>query len=275
MKPSLSLVYMTYRPGGMDMLRTSLERQTRTDYELIVIDDYPGRVGRGRAEAYIRKAGIPLSVFRGSKHKSYPETLCGLVNAMNTALLHVRAPLVVFMHDFMLVEENAVQNWVATFDTATKQYGERLLVSGGAIVYESDPPDMEDDITVWEKPVQIVPKWPWTPCHFECFYFGGPTEVLLGLNGFDERADHNVTWVINSIVAQAKAAGMSLAVDPTNLVCHLIDHRRWEGPAEEGKPMGTWRIWGEYSTCPDAPEWSAPSPNPFDVRTLRKETLRD
>lgn len=271
--PSLSLVYLTYRPGGIDLLANSLAKQDCKDYELIVIDDHPGRVERGEAARYIKDRDIPLKVFRGSKPKSHPDTLCGLVNAMNTGLLHAEGAHTVFLHDFAMLYEDQVNNWIDSFKVTADTYGTDLLISGAAIVYEARKPDNEGDVTVWDRPLQVVPKWPWAPSVFECFYFGGPTALFLDLNGFDERADHNIGWVIDSIVAQAKLRNVKLGVDATNLVCHLIDHRVWDKLKHE-EPFGRWKIKGEYRSLEHKPEWAVPSPNPFNIHALREETLK-
>lgn len=38
-----SIVFPTYRPGSMDLLFTSLSKQTYKNFELILVDDYPQR----------------------------------------------------------------------------------------------------------------------------------------------------------------------------------------------------------------------------------------
>ena len=80
--PLLSLVYLTYRPGGIDLLAEGLALQEPC-YELIVVDDCDGRVQRGQAEAYLRVRGINLQWYGESKIRSL-NTLHGLANGMNT-----------------------------------------------------------------------------------------------------------------------------------------------------------------------------------------------
>ena len=79
----LSIIYITYRPGGMDVLCNSLKRQTYKDYELIVVDDYPNR----DLKEYFDGNGIPITYYGPSKEKHYKDTPFGQVNAFNTGIL--------------------------------------------------------------------------------------------------------------------------------------------------------------------------------------------
>ena len=83
----LSLIYLTYRPGGIDLLAQSLINQPLI-YELIVIDDFPGRPERGEAKKFLQSHGIPLRYYGPSKTKSLPDSPCGLANAMNRVAMH-------------------------------------------------------------------------------------------------------------------------------------------------------------------------------------------
>lgn len=271
----ISLIMMTYRPGGLDVFAQSFAG-VDADYELIVVDDYPGRVGRGEAQRFLKNRGIKLGWYGGSKHKSYFDTKGGLCNAMNTALLHVRGNYTVWVSDYTVLPSCWPLQWLTVPQQAAKVIGhDRLLISGGGIVYYAQKPGKPGDVTTWDKAVQPVPKWPWVPREFETFYFGAPLKFFLEINGVDERADHCHCWPVSSKIAQAKLLGYELLVEPST-ACHMIDHRPWDSP-DEPNPVGgegLWRITHARS-APEEPEWTVPSPNPFNLKEERRKILCD
>src|SRR6516164_1352500 len=96
----LSIIHLTYRPGGLGIFLHSLNHQkSPPDYELIIVDDYPGRPERGQVKDYCTHLDIPLVWHGPSKEKSYPKTYQGLLNAMNTGAMQASGNYVLFTHD--------------------------------------------------------------------------------------------------------------------------------------------------------------------------------
>lgn len=263
----LSLIVLTYRPGGIDQLAHFLQASLSKDYELVVVDDYPGRVERGLARKHLEACGIPVGWYGGSKHKFYYGTKGGLCNATNTALLHARGDYYVFLSDYTTLPKN----WIAQWNMVRKMYDEkRTLVAGSAIMYDSPKPERPDDVVTWSKPVAIIPKWPWVASEFETFYYGAHPAFFDKINGLDERADHCHCWPVSSTVSQAKQLGYSLIVLP-EVCCHMIDHRVWDNPDEPapwGPLCGMWRI-DHSQSIEKEPKWTVPSPNPWQLSTER------
>src|ERR1700724_2438199 len=144
----LTYLYYTYRPGGIDPLANSLESQTSKNFELVVVDDWPGRVERGKALEYLRSKGIAVTWYGVSKPRTYLDSPCGAANAINTAFIHVRSPLVCLVSDYSLISENSTNLILANLMVDWLK-GERFLVSGSAIVYSADCPKEFDDIRTW------------------------------------------------------------------------------------------------------------------------------
>lgn len=260
----ISLIMLTYRPGGIDLFASSFT-DVKGDYEVIVVDDYPGRVGRGEAEKLLRSKNVPLTYYGGSKHKAYPDTKGGLVNAMNTGLLHAKGDYIVFVSDYTMLPPYWLQQWekVRTF------YGRDTLVSGTAIMYASPKPNLVDDVRTWDGPSNLVPKWPWVPKEFETFYYGVESYFYSRIGGMDERADHCHCWQVSSVMAQAKKLGYRLEVQ-SELVCHMIDHRVWDNPEERWGFDGLWKI-GHLQSETAEPDWQVPSPNPYNFVEERRK----
>ena len=258
----LSLIYLTYRPGGIDLLAQSLINQPLI-YELIVIDDFPGRPERGEAKKFLQSHGIPLRYYGPSKTKSLPDSPCGLANAMNTGAMHATSQKVIFLHDFTVLPRNAIILWARTFE----ENGTKALISGVGEVKEAPKPDYLGDISIWRKlSLSDIPRESrsWIPEEQENFYQGVPISFMEEINGIDERSDYKISWPLKSVVIQAKLLGYRLVVD-RRLEIDLIDHRGWG----KGKDI----IWHAENMNPlipyNEPGWSSRSKNLFNFTEQR------
>lgn len=260
----LSIIVPTYRPGGIDILAKALPAQVGVDYELILVDDYQGRVERKLATDYLNNMGVKLGWHGVSKPHSVPSAFRKLTNAVNTGFMHAKGDRFWVMHDYTLLPHIYS---LAHIEQALDLSDGETLIHGVAILYSAKKPDNPGDIVSWEdgEPVDLVAREPWVPEHFEGFYFGGPMRWVEDINGIDERADHCGDYFIRCVVKQAERHGYRLKVNRI-LNCGVIDHRRWnETPGD-----GQWRLRGEPSSGPE-PDWRKRSPNPYDLKAMRAE----
>lgn len=268
MKPVklFSLIYLSYRPGGIDLLVESLRDQAPV-YELIVVDDYPGRAGRGQATEYIKRNGIPLAYYGPSKEHSYPEHCNGLVNAMNTGAMWAATDYVVFLHDYTWLPPGALRQWLYS----ARRYFPQTVLSGIATMHAGREPEVKGDLSVWHNGPAfcarniLQEREQWIPKTLENFYVGMPTSLLEHTNGLDERADcGHISWSVTSLGFHALRSGCQLAVD-NRLHVHMVNHRVWENDGDDA-------LWlaGKY-TIKDAvePEWGEASPNAYNFREQR------
>lgn len=260
--PCLSLVYLTYRPGGIDLLVQGL-RQQASVYELIVVDDYPGRAERGQAARYIEKRGIPLTYYGPSKPHSYPEHCNGLVNAMNSGVLKAKTSYVIYMHDYTWLPPGALLQWLIWL----RRYTPNTIVCGVGKVHFAKEPEYNGDVSIWRTGGDLCGKHiyqqmeDWIPDQAENFYMGMPLELIHHINGFDERADcGHISWSLISMYYQAAVNQIQCMVNP-RLFMHMIDHKFWKDLNPE-----LWKA--EKKERPEPPEWLPVSPNPY----LFKET---
>lgn len=268
-RPWISFVLPTYRPGGMDLLAIS-EVWKAPGYELVVVDGYPGRVERCKALQYLLDRGINVGWYGPPKPKCYPETPVNFANAMNTGILHSRGHYIVFVHDFMTIPSNALKVWMESFS----DNGRKAIISGMAYVYNFDPPEIEDDITVWkacEDPrTRLISRTlDWIPQKWEIFYCGFHVSYFDEVNGFDERGDGCISWPLESVVAQSNMHDYRLVVD-RRLEIYMCNHRKWEGE-EHLWNTGSLGILEPDKRDELEPGWLRRSPNPFD---FRKEHLK-
>src|SRR5579885_532414 len=108
----ISVILPTIHPGGMDFVVESFGKNPRNwDYELIVVDEYPGRVERGLAKKYLERNGVKVGWYGPAKEKSIPLTLCGWCNAVNTGLIHARGDYVIVMQDYVTLTSDWYIRW--------------------------------------------------------------------------------------------------------------------------------------------------------------------
>jgi len=266
MNPLLSLVYLTYRPGGIDLLADGLARQDN-NYELIVVDDYPGRVARGKAQEYLLEKGINLAWYgqskipiRTGKH--------GLANAMNTGALHARCSHVVYLHDYTWLPPGAMTQWVQSF----REKCPHTILQGMAYIHATPTPSENTDLTIWPQfqanPTRCFSQeiHAWKPERHENFYCGVPLAFLEKTNGIDERAEGDIAWPLYSMVRQAQLHRYNFTVD-WRLKIWMADHRNWH---DKNDPQ-QWHAEKRGKAIPQTqPEWSAVSENSYDFANLRQ-----
>jgi len=233
----LSLVYLTYRPGSLDMLADSLRNQTLQDYELIIIDDYDVD-RREMVRNYLQENGVKVKYIGRSKPKCFPDTPFNLINAWNTGVLASTGDLIVFLQDYTWWPPYSLERWLkhkALFE-------EKCCITGVAKYWGTEPLNVEKDLTgpisIWRNhwrgsPEQNGWKNPaiWVGDPFEMFYFAVPYQVLVEINGFPECYDCSRDQV-TPFVERVKKVGGKLFTDREN-VCEMIDHRKWN-------PSGLW-----------------------------------
>lgn len=279
----LSFCYLSHRPGSIDLLADSLSKQVKAgtdpdslsipDWELIVIDGFPGRVQRGAANQYVSNLGIPVRHYGLPKVHTFPWARTGFANAHNTGMIYATGTHVVFLNDFCWFPGSTAYLWGRAFDLFPNH-----LICGVGVTYNAKRPDVESkeggealsDVYTWREldmRRDWTPREPWVPEVFDTGYWGGPIEYFERVNGMDERSDFCASWGTASVVAQARMHGMGLRVDRT-LVTHMVDHREWENGQE-----GLYRIKSEIADVPEEPIWTGWSCNPYLLREERRRQM--
>jgi len=267
--PAISFVYISNRPGSIDLLAVALGPQQNAHappYELVVVDGWDGRVERGEARRYLEVAGVPLGWYGPPKPRLYPFSHTGFVNAMNTGLLHCRGSHVVFLHDYTMIDPEPVRAWWDAFAAHPA-----TLIHGTGVEYEVPAPaEPVGDVAAWPgQRVVGTPLRPWVPEEFEVGYWGGPLSYFEATNGIDERADFCAIWALDCVKAQARLHGYALKVLPS-LKVHMIDHHLWD-PTDRKLPETTlWYTRGWVYNYPTTPEWTAWSANDFHLAAERR-----
>jgi len=225
MPPRISLVYLTYRPGGYDVLVDGLKGQTFTDYELICVDEMTER--RDAVYDYLEKHDIPTSYVGSSKKKCFPELPFNLINAYNTGVLLSRGDVVVLLNDYIWLPPDSLKK----IALCSEERGDMTMISLSAF-YSPCPKGehMDHPLSIWEKHWTGQPKGGplWVGSPFELFYAAFPYPFLLETNGFPECYDYHKANQIVPLAKKIKEVKGNIYVDKENAGYHL-DHRGWGG----------------------------------------------
>lgn len=222
----VSLLYVTNRPGGMDILKGNLDRQTFRDFEVIMVD------GRARDMAM-------LTVFLngvGPHFRQFCEPRPGVWGAHNEGLRHCAGELVVFLQDYIWIRADGIARFVAAQETRPGFY------TGIGNVGEGPERVQDGELTIWRDfyygPPERV-RWEdprlggWqgeivevTPDLWENNWACAPRDALIDLGGFDEGFESGWGWAEKDLAARAQMLGHKLYMDTGNR-CMAWYHDSW------------------------------------------------
>lgn len=267
--PKFSIVYLTYRPGGYDILADSLAHQTCQNYELICVDQ---RADLHEARAsYLKDHNVRIVAISISKRKSFPDTGYSLINAYNTGVLLSQGAYVIILNDFTWLPANALDRFAEVLEQ--EEETNITVISGSADYSLTERPPriydyMHDPITVWDRPWFGTPEANgyahgdiWTGDPMELFYTCFPYKLLVKMNGFPEWADYHKANQVVPTYERILAAGGRVVNDRQNQ-CFMVHTREWGGGLWHQSKKET-----RGSTIPNIRE------NTFDLKTHARGSL--
>ena len=110
--PLHSIVFVTKRPGGYDVLLEALSRQTNRNYELICVDELADHRGRD-VEEMAARLRVNLVAITRSKPKTHPRTRFGIANAINTGFVLAKGHIVTVLQDNIYLPDFFVEKTLA------------------------------------------------------------------------------------------------------------------------------------------------------------------
>lgn len=267
--PKVSVVYLSYRPGGIDVLADSLKHQTCQSYELILVDDLISR--RDTVVAYMQEEGVNLTRISPSKPKCFPELSYCIANAQNTGVLLSQGDIIIILDDYAWLPPDCLEKFLRY----ERDMQERdLCISAVAITIDDTRKRyLERPISVWEKPWSGEPFSQgfkihslWKPQFFEMFCTAFSWNTLVKMNGFPECYDYDTgtNW-IGAAEAVTKIGG-KMFVDETNII-YVIENRDWG--KQDGKPS----LWWAGNIPHTGPKELQKRENTFNLATHKRGTV--
>lgn len=258
MSLKLSLVYITYRHGGYDMLADALKNQTYQNYELIVVDEMVSR--QKLVKDYLEDEGINVAYVGPSKKPCFPELGYNIVNSWNTGILKSTGDIIIHTEDYHWYYPNSLEKWLR-WEGKFKE--KTCVVCGGDMYDDNRPKNFNGLLSLWE------PHWKgdslangctfafsWMPEYFETTYTAFPYELLVEMNGFLECCDCFAgLGLFEPIIERIRSVGGKIVVDPENKM-QMVNHRTW--PASDMIVQG--------QRTPEGSTVFVPRENCFDLK---------
>jgi len=246
-----SIVFVTKRPGGYDVLLEGLARQTVRNYELICVDELADHRAHAAKEMAARLQ-VNLVAITRSKPKTHPETRFGIANAINTGFVLARGHIVTVLQDNIYLPDFFVEKTLAFHahnPVGLISYPELRFVAPEGHVDINQLHDVSS-VTVFKTPVQegpqlqgwrtsnegTMPKELWENMRdgargqfdwLECACCSLPYSVMVELNGVDESLDTGDDCHEVNLRDRAKMLDFRTWSEGSCPV-QLIDHHRWD-----------------------------------------------
>lgn len=236
----VSLLVVTARYGGMDILQANLRRQVQRPHEVILVDAlYEER--REAVATYLKGSGIV--------HVPDPPKTryCNIEAALNVGLAHCRGDLIVFLQDYVWIPRHGIRRFVEAqkngpclvsgVGNVGSEPAEPVDSSGLISIFGRDYADMPEGVS-WADP-RITPEHGLVPCapvDWELNWACAPREAIEAIGGFDETYGDGWAWGNVDFAYRATHIGYKTYLDNANR-CVAFPHDEYFGhPMKKDKP---------------------------------------
>lgn len=246
----LAVFTPTYRPGGLDVLETSLMRQSYRDFTWIVSDQL--FLERHETWGEIQdRVDFPImwqnrSILEGNKRN-----LCSMYNAVADYVVEENFDMLVSLQDYIYLPENGLWRFIQ----AEKEFGPNLFTGVTHISRDPYPNKIKNPAghyTIFEEPYTDKPKrlsWedvratqiyvvgddilPVETGHWEANWAAVSAEVLRKGVRWDETYDKGIAYENMDFAEQAAKLGYKVIFDKFNVAISLPHKDYFEGEREE------------------------------------------
>lgn len=231
----ISVLYITARHGGIDILWANMKRQTIQDFELVIVD----ALWREREQEVKDYINDPRLVYiRQSDKREGAYT--NLAHADNEGFSSCDGELIVCLQDYIWIPPTGLEQYLWHHTN----HPEGIIVTGVGHQYSQPYPVNKDGkITVFDKPYTRRPEMiSWIdprvngtrpsfseaePVEIEFNYCAIPKKIIEEVGGMDEEFDFKgFAWDNTYICAKAQLAGYKMYLDQSN-ECMGFNHDEW------------------------------------------------
>lgn len=237
----VSLLLITARPGGMDILRANLRRQLEKPHQVVLVD-----------ALYDQRREAVRVYFDGLKVSHIPdppkERLCNIEVALNEGVRRCQGDLIVFLQDYVWIPRHGIRRFVRAqrangpclvsgVGNVGSEPSEVADSSGLISVFGRDYGDMPEGVS-WADP-RITMERGVIRCHpgeWELNWACAPREAIEAIGGFDETYGDGWAWGNVDFAYRAHHIGYDTYVDMDNR-CVAFPHDEYFGhPLKKDKP---------------------------------------
>lgn len=231
----ISVLNITNRHGGIDILWANMKRQTFQEFELVIVDGL-WREREKEVKEYINDPRLVYVRQSDKREGAYTN----LAHADNEGFSKCKGELIVLLQDYIWIPPTALE--VFWFHHTNNPDG--VLVTGVGNQYSQPyPVNPNGKITVFDKPFIRRPDvCTWIdprinisrpmfseaePVEWEMNYASIPRSVIEKVGGMDEQFDFKgFAWDNTYIASKAHLAGHKIYLDQSN-ECMAFNHDEW------------------------------------------------
>lgn len=227
-RPSVSVITVTNRYGGIDLNWSSLRRQTFKNFEWILNDT----LQEERKEAVRSYTRNDVRIRHLAQGRKSPEAKTWLNHAENEAIAQAQGELIVLLQDYIHIAPDALEKfWYQYQDNPKRmvtgvghQYGkpgkEDIVDPKGLITVFSTPFEGIPEQIVWQDPRMRTDQGSFYACmpnDIEFNYCAIPTKAFYDIGGCDEEYDMvGHAWDNCSVAERAFMLGYEPYIDQSN-----------------------------------------------------------
>ena len=238
----VSVLYISNRFGGLDILKSSLDRQTFKDFELVFIDGLYDKRKHEVAE-YFKESNYPV---RHLPEPKKPEgAIMALTFAINEGFRNCSGELLVLLQDFIYVPSTGIEKYFKIHQEKPKAFitgishqyyypsKEDIVYPEGLITLFDKDYTKKPDILCWTDPRAAHGNLirDSHPIEWETNWAACPMSAIKHLGGVDESYAYNGFNFDNVNLSQRAAfLGYEFVLDPSNEVWCFRHDNWWENP---------------------------------------------
>lgn len=234
----ISVLYISNRYGGLDILKANLSRQSMQDFQIVFVD---GLYHERREEVKKHFAGYRIDHIDQTilPMEGYHSRLA---RADNLGFKNCDGELIVCLQDYIWIDPYGLEK----FYELSKKHDFKVLATG--IGHQYKTPTVDDivnpkgavtvfhhnytrkpEVKFWQDPRDNGSKEirKAEPVEWEMNWASIPRKIIEDLGGMDEEYDKKgFAWDNTNIAERAKMLGYEILLDPTN-ECFGFDHDGW------------------------------------------------
>lgn len=230
--PDISVLYVTHRPGGFDVLKHDLRRQTFEDFELVVVDDWGGD-REAAVREYVSEFDLTYLEPRPPRERDY----WNLNKAYNDGVEACEGELIVSLQDYIWIDEHGLERFWEVYE----ETGDFVTGVGGKYAEPSSIADPDNPISIFETEYADPPTDQVEPdpridgredvvemefFRWEADWGAFPRDAAYALGGFDESMDRIFSGDNVAFAYRASKLGYRFYVDKRNEF-RGFDHGQW------------------------------------------------
>ena len=224
--PKVTVLNVTSKPGGIDVLKDNLDKQSFTDFEVVIVDKLHGWRHKEVAKAF---KDSPYPVYHIPEPMGAPTDAWNLNKAYNAGLRDAKGELVVSLQDYIWIKGTGIEQFVDIYE----DYGPKVAICGvgNKALYPNKADDRNGKLSIWKTPFTGKPEGISEADHrydgkqtlediphslFELNWAAIPLQGLKEIGGFDERYDQGFSCDNFNLSFRLSLIDYAFLLDKTN-----------------------------------------------------------